>query len=292
MSVANTITFETTFDDALQARLNHPTNWKEMCDVTVQDTRVISSSYISTTPAVQTGTRGTGVALQTFIETAETLTISTYKELGILLDLADEAQSPWTKRADLFDRIGSLINEVVETAVLARHASWTNIGLGDITGGSANDTAAITVSASNIDDIIRCLKRLIRKANGQSRMKQFGVGIVWRPEDFEFLEAFAQANGFMSADKYLEEGVLEGLNYMGVDHYWTNDNAANHLMAGIKKQERLGILKTTYGQAHVIPFPAADSNTFFSGNALYSRIDFGHLTPSGYSTTIFDINVA
>lgn len=292
MAVANTITFVTSFDDALQARLNHPTNWKEMCDVTVTNARVISSSYMSTTPSVQTGTRGTGVALQTFIETAETLTVSVYKELGILLDLMDEAQSPWTKRAELFDRIGSLINEVVETAVLARHASWTNFGVGDITAGAVADSTAITVNASNIDDIIRGVKRVIRKANGQSRMKQYGVGFVWRPEDFEILEAFAQANGTMTADRFLIEGTLEGFQYLNVYHYWSNDYTAGHVMAGIRKQERLGIGQATYGAAHVIPFPAADSNTFFSGNALYSRIDYGHLTPSGYSATLLDVNVA
>lgn len=291
MAVNNTITYETIFDDALQARLDRPTTWKEMCSVEVKNERVTSSSYMSTTPAVQTGTRGTGVNLQTFAETAESLTISTYRELGILLDLMDEAQSPWTKRADLFDRSGSLLNEVVETAVLARHASWTDFGASDI-GSGGSSTTQITVSASNVDDIIRAVKREIREANGQSRMREFGVGFVWRPADFEYLEAFVQANGTMTADKFLVEGTLEGLRYMGADHYWSNDHAANHLFAGIKKQERLGIGKATYGKAHVIPFPAADSNTFFSGNALYSRIDFGHLTPSGYSTTLFDINVA
>lgn len=288
MAVANTITYNTVFDDALQARLDHPTTWKEMCSVEVKNDRVTTSSYMQTTPSVQNGTRGTGVALQVFGETAESLTISTYRELGILLDLMDEAQSPWSKRADLFDRIGALLNEVVETAVLARHASWTDFDNASIGGGAGN----ITVSASNIDDIIRGVKREIREANGQSRMKEYGVGFVWRAADFEYLEAFVQANGTMTADKFLVEGTLEGLRYMGCDHYWSNDNASGHLMAGVKKQERLGIGKATYGKAHVIPFPAADSNTFFSGNALYSRIDFGHLTPSGFSSTIFDINVA
>ena len=69
MAVANTITYETTFEDVLQDRLDHPTTWKEMCDVTITNTRVISSSYMSSTPAVQTVTRGTGVALQTFATT-------------------------------------------------------------------------------------------------------------------------------------------------------------------------------------------------------------------------------
>lgn len=292
MAIANTITYQTIYEDALQSRLDHPQTWKEMCDVTFTDTRVISSSYIAVadTPTVTTVTRGTGLVGSVFGETAETLTVSTGRDLGIFVDLADLAQSPWTKPVELFDRIGSLLNEFIETDVLARHGSWTNFG--DTGGGVLGLSATqITVSATNIDDIIRGVKREIRKANGQSLMSQFGVGFVWRPADFEFLEAFAQANGTMTADKFLVEGTLEGLHYLGVDHYWSNDFTASHVMGGVKKVERLGILRGTYGQAHTIEFPAGDTNTFMSGKAFYSRIDIGHLTSSGHSATIFDVNV-
>jgi len=159
-----------------------------MCDVTVHNTRVISSSYMSTTPSVQTVTRGTGTALQVFAETAETLTISTGRDLGVLVDWGDWYQSPWTKGAELFDRIGALLNEYIESAVLARHASWTDFGTSSI-GGGGSATNPITVSASNIDDIIRAVKREIRVGNGQKMMNQYGVGFVWRAADFEYLEA-------------------------------------------------------------------------------------------------------
>lgn len=290
MSVANTITYLTTFEDALQSRLSHPTTWKEMCDVTITDTRVISTSYMSTTPSTQSVSRGTGVALQTFAETADTLTISTGRDLGVFVDWADLAQSGWTKQADLFDRIGSLLNEYIESQVLGQHNSWTNFG---DTGGGVLGLAstAFTVTASNIDDVIRGVKREIRKASGQANMKRNGVGFVWRPEDFEILEAFTQANGTMTSDKFLVEGTLEGLHYLGADHYWSNDYTAGHIMAGVKKCQRLGILKGTYGRAHVIDFPAADSNTFFSGQAFYSRVDIGHLTPTSLIPIIFDVNV-
>lgn len=291
MAVANTITYETQFEDALQDRLDHPTTWKEMCDVTYTDTRVISSSYMSTTPSVQTVTRGTGVALQTFAETAETLTISTGRDLGVVVDHADLYQSDWTKPAELFDRIGALLNEYIEGAVLARHASWTDFGLASIGGGGAA-TDQITVSASNIDDIIRGVKREIREANGQAMMNRNGVGFIWRAADFELLEAFVQANGFTTADQALKEGTVEGLHYLGVDHYWSNEHTANHVFAGVKKVERLGILRGTYGRAHTIEFPAADSNTFFSGTAFYSRVDIGHLTPTAHVGLVFDVNVA
>ena len=291
MTVANTITYETTFDDVLQDRLDMPQTWKEMCDITYTNTRVISSSYWSTTPSVQTVTRGTGHAMQTFAETAETMTISTGRDLGCYLDLADEAQSPWTKKAEIFDRIGALLNEYIESAVLARYGSWTDFGTLSIGGGGVA-TDAITVSASNIDDIIRGVKREIREANGQFLMNQNGVGFIWRAADFEILEAFVQANGFTTADEALKNGTVEGIHYLGVDHYWSNSHTATHVFAGVKKIERLGILSSIYGKAYTIPFPAADSNTFFSGTAFYSRVDIGHLTPTAHAGLLFDVNVA
>ncbi len=288
MSVANTITYETLYEDMLQDRLDHPTTWKEMCDVTISDTRVISSSYMSTTPSVQTVTRGTGHSMQTFAETAETLTISTGRDLGLFVDWGDLAQSTWTKPAELFDRIGALLNEYVEGAVLARHASFTDFDNASI-GGSAGN---ITVSASNIDDIIRGVKREIREANGQAKMNQNGVGFVWRAADFEILEAFVQANGFNTADQALKEGTVEGLHYLGADHYWSNEHTAGHVFAAVKKVERLGILRGTYGRAHTIDFPAGDTNTYLSGRSFYSRIDIGHLTPTSTVGLEFDILVA
>lgn len=291
MAIANTITYETLFEDILQDRLDHPTTWKEMCDVMITDTRVISTSYMSTTPSVQSVTRGTGHAMQTFVETAETLTISTGRDLGLFVDWADLAQSPWTKPAELFDRIGALLNEYIESAVLAQHATWTDFGTASIGGGGAA-TDPITVTAANIDDIIRGVKREIREANGQAMMNQYGVGFVWRAADFELLEAFVQANGFQTADMALKEGTVEGLRYMGCDHYWSNDHTSGHVFAGVKKIQRLGILRGTYGRAHTIDFPAGDSNTYLSGRSFYSRVDIGHLTPTAHAGLVFDINVA
>lgn len=286
--MANTITYDIDYDAVLQDRLDHPTTWKEMCDVNISDTRQFASNYMSTTPSVQTVTRGTAAAIQDFGLTQESGTINTGRDLGLYLDLADEAQSPWTTPAELFNRIGALINEYVETAVLARHASWTDFGTEGLTDGAGS--TQITVSASNIDDIIRGIKREIRQANGQSFMNERGVGFVWGPLEFEYLEAFAQANGFASADEALREGTVEGLRYLGADHYWSNDNTANHRFAGVKKVERLGILRGTYGRAHTIPFPAGTSNNFLSGTAYYSRVDVGHLTPTAHAGLVFDIN--
>jgi hypothetical protein len=229
--------------------------------------------------------------MQDFAETAETLDIATGRDLGVFVDFADLAQSNWTKPAELFDRIGALLNEYIESAVLARHASWTDFTNASI-GGSAGN---ITVSASNIDDIIRGVKREIREGNGQMQMNMNGVGFIWRAADFEILEAFVQANGFNTADQALKEGTVEGLHYLGADHYWSNDHTAGHVFAGVKKVERLGILRGTYGRAHTIDFPAGpsdgNSTNYKSGRSFYSRVDIGHLTPTSLKPLVFDITV-
>lgn len=288
MSVANTITYLTEYEDELQDRLDHPTTWKEMFDVVVTDTKVISSSYWDTTPTVNTSTRGTAREGQTFSETAETLDIATGRYVNLIVDHADLFQSPWTKGVELFNRIGALLNEYIESAALAQHAEWTNFDNASI-GGSAGN---ITVSASNIDDIIRGVKREIREGNGQSMMNQKGVGFVWRAADFEILEAFVQANGFMTADQALKEGTVEGLRYLGVDHYWSNEHTSGHVFAGVKKTHKLGILRGTYGRAHTIDFPAGDSNTFFAGTAFYSQVDIGFLHPTAHNALSYDVLVA
>lgn len=254
----------------------------------VTNTKVTSTSYWSTTPAVQTGTRGTARAGETFAETAETLDIATNRYVNLIVDHADLYQSPWTKGVEIFNRIGALLNEYIETAVLANHAEWTNFDNASIGGGAGN----ITVSASNIDDIIRGVKREIREGNGQSKMNENGAYFVWRAADFEILEAFVQANGFATADQALKEGTVEGLHYLGVDHYWSNDHSAGHLMAGVKKVQKLGILKGTYGRAHTIDFPAGDSNTFFAGTAFYSQVDIGLLHPTSMDALTYDVLVA
>jgi len=184
-----------------------------------------------------------------------------------------------------------LLNEFVETSLLATHASWTDVGdsSGVVTSGV---TTAITVSAANIDDIIRGIKRIIRVANGQSKMRQNGAFIVWRPADFELLEAYVQANGYNMADIALKDGTVEGFKYMGVEHYWSNDTASGHLFAGVKKLHKLGILRSLYGKMMTQDFPAGSSGGILSGSLFYSRVDVGHLAPTTLKTLLLDINVA
>lgn len=290
--MANTIIYGEEWATKLQERLDHTTVWKEVCHVEYTNTRVLNNPYIGTYPTVQNGTRGAAYAHQDVTETNESITISTFKILPILIDRADLAQSTFSKQMDLADMQGQLLNETIETAMLASHASWTNFDNASIGGGAGN----ITVSAANIDDIIRGIKREIREANGTNLMNQKGVFIVWRASDFEILEAFIQANGFVTADTYLKNGTVSGINYLGVTHYTSNDHAAGHVFAGVKDTFHLGIVKDTYGQIVINQDPTLATGVAgtigqTSGIGIVARVDYAFKAWANTVPVLFDVLV-
>jgi len=244
---------------------------------------------MSTEPSVVTGTRGTAYNYEDFVLTADTLTISTYKVIPMFIDEADRYQQTYVNQMEIADFQGKKISEKLESQMLAQHASWKDFGATDLTNTGDDDTTAITVSASNIDDIIRAIKRKLYANDGVEIAVEHGIFIVWRAEDFELLEAFVQANGFTEADISLKNGipVQKAFRYMGVDHYLSNSHTANHVFAGVKKTAELGILKGTYGVAKFIEDPAKQS-----GLGIVSRVDYGFNFPAQKAEFFMDINVA
>jgi hypothetical protein len=277
----------------LQERLDYPQTWKECADVIYSDSYIINFPYMSTAFSAQTGTRGCSYGFSEFALTNDPLTISTFKIVPVFIDQADLAQCKLANQAELATRQASLLNEAIESAFLADAANWTDFGVLSITGSGAA-TDAITVSASNIDDIIRGIKREIGEANGQNLLDRNGGFIVWRYSDLEYLEQFAQANGFNLADTALKSGVKSGYHFMGLDHYVSNSHTTGHVAAGVKKIEQIGILKSTYGQIKILQDPASGVSTYgpVSGIGVVSRIDYGVNPPAGLTTLLFDVNVA
>lgn len=284
----NTLVYEEDWAVKLQERLAEDNKWKRICRVEYTDTKVLHNPY-STDASVQTGTRGSAYTHQAVTVTDESVTIDTFDILPQLIDRADLAQQSYVRQMELAESQGVLLDEAIETAMMAAHTQWTNFG--DTGGGVLGLAAtAITVSASNIDDIIRGVKTQIRKANGESLMNRYGAFIMWRPEDFELLEAFEQANGFNSADTALIEGTTQGHLYMGVRHFSTNKYTAGHLFAGVMNTFHVGICKSTYGQI-VIDQEPATSGGAVSGIAVVSRVDFKFMAWAKVKPVLFDINV-
>ncbi|MEK7112093.1 MAG: hypothetical protein AAB875_02085, partial [Patescibacteria group bacterium] len=219
------------------------------------------------------------------------MTISTGREVPIFVDWGDLFQSPWTKRAEVVKRSAQRLNEFTETDVLDDHANWRNLGG---TAGVWTDNVATTlaVSTANVDDLIRLTRQVIRAQNGRDLASENGIFHVWDPASFNFLEAFAQANGFDSADQALKKGLAPQVQYMGATHYVTNDNAANHLFAGVRKLFKVGLLLSLEGRTWENPFPAGTSGGNLSGLMFYVRRDQGTLTPTSNNTILFDVNIA
>lgn len=292
--MANTIAagvYKGEWEARLQSRLNLPTTWKDIARVIVTNTRVLNVPYMSTTPAVQAGTRGTAYAYQDFALTNETLTVSTRYEVPIFIDEGDEAQTNFSTQMELAERQGNLLNERVETAVLADHATWTDFDNTKIGGGAGN----ITVSSANVDDIIRGLREEIGKANGDSLAAEKGIFIVWRIADRTKLESYAQANGFNLADRMLKTGIptgVQGFEHGGVFHYFSNSHAAGHLFAGVRGQYTIGVLKATYGKITEVIHPAGSSGNNLAGTGVYSAVEIGLLAPNTKVAVLYDVLVA
>lgn len=287
--MANTVTWNK-FDYVarMRNRINTPTAWKDVLSVKYSNNRAIINSSMTTEPAVQSGTRGTAYTYQDFTLTADTLTIDQYRNIPILIDEADRYQQSYVDQMKIAEFQGKKINEKIETEFLAKHTDWTNFGVGDLTS-NADDTTQITVSASNVDDIMRAIKRKLYFNNGVDMAVENGICIVWRATDFELLEGYVQANGFTEADIALKNGipVQKGFYYGGITHYLSNSHAANHLYAGIKKAGEIGILSGTYGQAKFIEDPG-----LVSGLGIVSRVDFGFNFPTYNNEFFMDVNVA
>lgn len=284
---------------SLRERLNKPTNWTDILNVKISDVRTIVTGALTVEPALQSGTRGTAYTYQDSTIAATTLTISSYENLPIFIDEADRTQQAYWGSPEIADYHGRKTNERVQALMLAQHASWVDFGATDLSNTGDDDTTQITVSASNIDDLIRAIKRKVRVNNGDELAVEHGYFSVWRAQDLELLEAFVQANGFSAADVALKSGVPSSFFYLGMNHYLSTDHTANHLFAGVRKVGKdLGLLRGTWGKVKFLENPATADGEL-SGLGVVSRLDYGFAFPSDATPATqrvqemcMDINVA
>lgn len=280
------IIYKNEYETKLQERLSEMNKFKRIAKVEYTDVQVLHNPYLTDVTA-NTGTRGTGYTPEAVTTTDDTITINTYKIAAQYIDRADLAQKTFSGWMELADNQGLVLNEAIETAMYANHAEYTDFDNASIGGAAGN----ITVSETNVDDIIRAMKREIREANGDTLMDRNGAFIVWRPADFEKLEAYVQAQGFSTADGALKDGTSQGFKYMGVEHYTSNKMASGHLFGGVLGVLHLGICKSTYGQIHEIEDPVV-SGAQISGLGINSRVDFKFKAWAKVAPVLFDILVA
>lgn len=306
--MASAYQYQAAWETTLAQRLDKSQNWKETCDVVYTDIQQTNYPLISTAnePAVATLTNtAAGRSLLSNVipfisttQTNETLSIVTAEIDSVYVDYADQAQSQYTTWTAMGDLLGKKIGERLEAVVLGNHANWTNFG---DTGGGVLGLAstAITVTATNIDDIVRGIVEQIQTANGFSLYQQNGGFVTWRPADWTFLVQFMQANGFYQADMALKggsytAGAVEamGVPYMGLYHYVSTLFTAGHVMAGVRKTQKLGLLKSTYGKTYINEMPSSSTAGSLSGTQIHTRVDYGMLVQTNVLPLLYDVNVS
>lgn len=298
--MANTYIYQAAWENKLAQRLDKPTNWKEICDVVYTDTQATNFPLISTAnePAVATLTNTAAgrsllsnvIPFVSVTETNETLSIVTAEIDSVYMDYADQAQSNYAKWAGMGDLLGKKINERLEAIVLGNSTAWTDFG--DTGAGVLGlGATAITVTPTNVDDIIRGVIEQIYTANGFDLYNQNGGFIVWRPADWTNVVAFMQANGFVVSDQALKNGGTIGIDYMGINHYVSTSHTTGHVMAGVRKTQKLGLLKSTFGKTFVAEMPASSTAGSLSGTQIHTRVDYGMLVPTNLKPVLFDVNV-
>ena len=278
----------------LQERLTGPTNWKEICEVHMMNDYTKNIPYMSTEFSLQSGTRGTAYSHSDFTLTNDTLTVSAQDIVSVFLDRADAAQQKFVGALEAGQRQGDLINERVEDLFLAQHSGWTDFG-SDGAGGFGLYSTQITVTVTNIDNIIRAIKREVIKAKGSKIARRNGIAVVWRPEDFEKLEESMASQGFTFADMALKDGIMDsdgqGKYAFGAYNYVSESHTANHVFAGVRKIQQLGLLKSTYGKIFYNP-NAISADGPLSGESHEARLDYGFNPKAGLTALLFDVNVA
>jgi hypothetical protein len=260
--------------------------WKEILEVKYTNKGVLQNPYL--TDATQsTGTRGTGYTSVATATVDDTVSITDYVYSAQHIDDADLAQKTFSDFMEIADNMGTVLNEGMETAMLLEHAQWTNFDNASIGGAAGN----ITVSLSNIKDIIGNMKEAIRTAGGADMMSRKGAFIQWREADFTLVEKLASSEGFNTADDALKNGIKQGFRYMGVEHYSTSRNVSGHVFGGVKKSMTVGIVKSTYGKMKEIVNPVV-GGAQISGIGLESRIDRAFKVWAKNAPIVFDILVS
>lgn len=292
------------WDTKIADRLDKPQNWKDTTDVRYMQGQTVILPYVSTggEPAVSTSHFAAAadrsdttkvIPLRTVTMSTESLTIVTTDFDSVYIDFADEAQSRYASHMSMADLLGKKLGERVESVILGNHAAWTDLG-DDGAGNPALAATQYSVTSTSIDDLIRGIIEQIQTANGFDLYNEKGGFAVWRPQDWTKLVTFMQANGYKFADEALQDGGKGrmGKETMGLYHYVSTSHTANHVMAGIRGVQKLGVQSSTFGKTYEVTHPASSTAGNLSGSLIYWRLDYGLKVQTNLLPVIFDVNVA
>ena len=255
--MANTFVDKEVYKEALQEQLEELTLWKQVAEVTYTSDKVINYPYRSQ-PTSSSYTRGAQYTPADFTVTNDVLTIDDAEIVSEFIDKADLAQNGYVDLVEMARTHAITINEDVEATMTGLHSqAGLSLDDGDFGGVASNP---LQLTASNPDDLFRSARTLIaQQRGGMQYASRFGLHAIVDPANYEFIVAFAHANGFKFADDALVEGGVPQFN--GFKVYESNlldtttDAGTAHCLFGVNKMYHLGILNTTFGDADVIENP-------------------------------------
>lgn len=284
--MANTAIYKEDWTTKLQETLDAPTFWKDVCRVDISTKKKLHNPYQGAA-AASSLTRGTAYSYADWTLTDDNVDIATGQVVAEFIDRADLAQTGYNLQMERAVRQGEEINLTIEQAFLGDYANLTSFDNTEI-GGGAGD---ITLSTTNVDDVVRAVKKKIAAANGQREYARNGGFIIWDPTTFEKLEAFAMANGFVQSDNALEGRSMSGFNYMGLTHYVSNslttETSTLHVVAGVKNMYHIGIYSGTFGKLMVDEHDPAQQ----SGIGIVSRVDYGVKAWNNVKPLLYNIQI-
>lgn len=166
------------------------------------------------------------------------MTISDYIDQEAHIDDADLAVKTFSDFMEIADRMGTILNEGMETEMLSRTRSMDKLRQRKYLEVLQKHYCC---SYKHQENHYFNEKREIREAGGEDLMNRNGAFIVWRAGDVEVVGVLASSEGFNTADDALKNGIKQGFRYMGVEHYSSNKHAYD-VLGGVKKAFMCGII--------------------------------------------------
>lgn len=268
--MANTFVDKEVWKESLQEKLEENTLWKEIAEVTYTSDKTVHFPYRAL-PSTSSYTRGAQYTPSDITITDDTMVIDDSEIVAEFIDKADLAQNGYVNEVEMGQAQAIAINEDIEGTLAGLH-SQAGLSLDDGDFGGTNSNP-YQLTASNPDDVFRAARKLIMEQRGGAAFaNRFGLHAIVDPGNYEFIVAFAHANGFQFADDALTGGKVPVFNGFRVYESnlldTTTDAGTTHCLFGVNKMYHLGILNTTYGDIDVIENPDRRS-----GIDVVSRVD-------------------
>jgi len=284
--MANTVIYKEDWETNLQANLTENTFWKDIARVDFTDTYTLHNPY-KNRAAVSSYTKGAQYSFSDVTVTDESVSLSTVRIIPEFIDEADLGIAGYNFQMELADDQARAINEAIETDFLLQATTQgTTADNAVLLGGAAGD---ITLTSSNVDDVVRAARRELMEGRGFEMYNRNGASIVWRPVDFEKLAAYAMGQGFGFADSALSTGRV--IEFGGFKHYESNllsvETSTAHVLAMVNKAVHIGIYNGTYGKVKVND---QDPN-LQSGVGIVSRVDMATKVWNNMTPLVLDIPV-